>query len=59
MGVSITEKIKQFKFSKNEKILTKFTFQGVEQEERTEILTSSHMLNMMYQIACGMVSFTF
>ena len=25
-------------------------------EPRSEILTSSHMLNMMYQIACGMVS---
>ncbi|KAL5251182.1 hypothetical protein ACHWQZ_G016778 [Mnemiopsis leidyi] len=28
--------------------------QGVEQEERAEILTSGNMLNMMYQIACGM-----
>ncbi|XP_063688287.1 uncharacterized protein LOC134821464 isoform X2 [Bolinopsis microptera] len=28
--------------------------QGVDMEPRSEILTSSHMLNMMYQIACGM-----
>ena len=32
--------------------------QGVEAEEKVEILTSNDMLNMMYQIACGMVSDT-